>query len=342
MVKERSRTSDFIKGVAIFSMVQVILMEVFAQPHIVSGIVGKVSLFLGGAPAAPVFLTVMGYYIALNKHSFRQNVDRGLRLILIGILLNIGESVMLWQQPGHVLSGADFFHFLMGTDILIMAGISLILMAVLIAFFEGIVPVFLFLIFVILLISYVLPPVAQTHPHSIWLPFLYGKYAYSYFPIIPWFAYVLAGYSFFQFKRYFVSEQFKHSQTVKVILMAVSGVLLITTAPFGFNVSIKRILFSHHGILFFLFCVNFVFWWLLSARAIVAYVDNRITRYIEWLGKNVTAFYVFFMLLVGNLSVFFYKSQGYLELMLWFVAFMLVTSLLVLLWRRLNRNQKIL
>jgi len=342
MVEERSRTSDFIKGVAIFSMVQVILMEVFAQPHIVSGIVGKVSLFLGGPPAAPVFLTVMGYYIAHNKHTFRHNIDRGLRLILIGILLNIGESMAMWMQPGHVLAASDFFHFLMGADILIVAGLSLLIMAVLIAIFEGIVPVFLFLIPVVLLIQYVLPPVAQTHPNSIWLPFLYGKYPASYFPIIPWFAYVLAGYSFFQFKRYFVSDQLKHSQTAKIILLVLSGVILLTTAPFGFNVSIKRILFSHHGILFFLFCVNYVFWWLLSARAIVGRVDNRITRYVEWLGKNVTAFYVFFMLVVGNLSVVLYKKEGYAELILWFIGLMLVTSLLVLLWRRLNRHQKIL
>ncbi|MBN2639311.1 MAG: DUF1624 domain-containing protein [Bacteroidales bacterium] len=339
---ERSRTSDFIKGVAIFAMVQVILLEAFAKQYIADGITGKISMFLGGAPAAPVFLTVMGYYIAHNKHNFRYYVDRGFRLILIGILLNIGESITLWLQPGHSLVLPDFFHFLLGVDILIMAGISLIIMAALISLFRGIVPVYLFLIFVVLLIPYVLPHVAQTHPDSLLLPFLYGKYPNSYFPILPWFAYVLAGYSFFQFKRYFISDEFKHNQTVKIILLIASGVVLLTTAPFGFNVSIKRILFSHHGVLFFLFCVNFVFWWLLSARAIVYLFNNRITRYVEWLGKNVTAFYVFFMLLVGNLSLFFHKTQGYFELILWFVAFITISSLLVLGWRRLNSPRKIL
>lgn len=339
---ERSRTSDFIKGVAIIAMVQVILMEAFARQHIMGSLAGKISLFLGGPTTAPVFLSVMGYYIAHQKHNFRYNMDRGFRLILIGILLNIGESVMLWLQPQHTVVLSDFFHFLMGVDILIMAGLSLLIMSVLIALFRGIVPVFLFLIFVVLMIPYVLPSVAQTHPQSLWLPFLYGKYANSYFPLLPWFAYVLAGYLFFLFKKYFVSDEFKHSQTVKIVLLVLSGVLLLTTAPFGFNVSIQRILYSHHGILFFLFCVNFVFWWLLSSRAIVYLVNNRITGYVEWLGRNVTAFYVFFMLLVGNLSVFFHKTQGYLELILWFAGFMMVTSLLVMLWRRLNSPQKIL
>lgn len=339
---DRSRTSDFIKGVAIIAMVQVILMEAFARQPVMDSLIGKISLFLGGPTTAPVFLSVMGYYIAHQKHNFRYNVDRGFRLILIGILLNIGESAMLWLQPQHTLALSDFFHFLMGVDILIMAGLSLLIMSVLIALFRGIVPVFLFLIFVVLLIPYVLPSVVQTHPHSLLLPFLYGKYTNSYFPLLPWFAYVLAGYLFYLFKKYFVSDEFKHSQTVKIVLLVLSGVLLLTTAPFGFDVSIQRILYSHHGILFFLFCVNFVFWWLLSARAIVYLVNNRITQYVAWLGKNVTAFYVFFMLLVGNLSVFFHKTQGYLELILWLAGFMIVTSLLVLLWRRLNSPRKIL
>lgn len=339
---KRSRTSDFIKGVAIFAMVQVILVEVFARQGISESIFGKISMFLGGVPAAPVFLSVMGYYIAHTKHNFKYSIDRGFRLILIGILLNIGDSITLWLQPEHTLALSDFVHFLLGVDILIIAGISLIIMAVLIAVFRGIVPIYLILIFVVLLIPYVLPPVAQTHPNSLWLPFLYGKYPNSYFPLLPWFAYVLAGYLFFQFKRYFISDEFKHSQTVKIILLVASGIILITTAPFGFNVSINRMLFSHHGILFFLFCGNFVFWWLLSARAIVYVFNNKITSYIEWLGKNVTAFYVFFMLLVGNLSVFFYKTQSYFDLILWFVGFMVISSLLVVLWRRLNSPRKIL
>jgi hypothetical protein len=55
-------------------MIQVHLMELFAQPAVLASWVGKVSLFLGGPPAAPVFMLIMGYYAAASTRSTgRQN-----------------------------------------------------------------------------------------------------------------------------------------------------------------------------------------------------------------------------------------------------------------------------
>jgi len=41
-------------------MVQVHIMELFARQDIFEDTVGKISLFFGGPPAAPVFMAVMG------------------------------------------------------------------------------------------------------------------------------------------------------------------------------------------------------------------------------------------------------------------------------------------
>ena len=336
MEKTRSRTADFLKGVALLTMVQLVLVEYFARPSILEGLLGKISLFIGGPPAAPMFLAIMGYYIAHQQHAFRYDVWRGIKLILLGVGLNIARNAYTLFEIFSGKSSADVWHIVFGTDILILAGISLVAMAVVIKILRGHVLAYLGLIIVFLLLQYVIPPVEKAMPGSIVIPFFYGKYPQAQFPFIPWFAYVLAGYTFYLFKQFFVSDQFKHSKTVKIVLGTLSGILLVLSLPFGYSVSINHSLFYHHGILFFLFCVNYLFWWLLSARAIVERVDNRLTGYLEFMGRNVTAFYVIFMVLAGNLYVFYQKSEGFAVLLVSFVLLMMVTSLLVWVWDRIR------
>ncbi len=339
MEQYRSRTSDLIKGVAIIAMVQVILLEFFARQHILDGLTGKISLFIGGSSTAPIFLSVMGYYIAYKRDPFRKKLLRGIELIGLGFLVNIGRNFQALVGLSHPENAGGILPLIFSTDILILAGLSLIAIAVIIQLFRGHVLIFLSLIVILLLLQYVIPPVEKTFPDSVLLPFFYGKYPRGYFPLIPWLSYVLAGYCFFQFKNYFVSDQFKHSQTVKVMLLFLSGIVLIVTAKFGFRVSVKPQLYFHHGIMFFLFCINYVFWLLLSARAIVHRSDNFISHYVEWLGKNVTVFYVIFMILIGNMSVVLYRSGGYEELAGLFIGSLLITSLLVLVWNMIRHPE---
>ena len=338
MNTRRSRTADFLKGMALIAMVQLVLVEYFSQMSILNGLLGKISLFIGGPPAAPVFLAIMGYYIAHQQHTLRYDVIRGLKLIGLGILLNVVRNAYTLFDIFSGKTNADVWHIVFGTDILILAGISLVAMAILIKILRGHVLAYLALIIVFLLLQYVIPPVEKMMPGSVVLPFFYGKYPSAQFPFVPWFAYVLAGYTFYLFKKFFVADQFKHSQTIKIILGSLSGILLILSLPFGFNVSINSTLFYHHGILFFLFCVNYLFWWLLSANAIVTRVNNKLTGYFEFIGKNVTAFYVIFMILAGNFAVLFQKSLDYLMLFTGFVILLAATSLLVWIWARMRRE----
>lgn len=338
MNKGRSRTADFLKGLALIAMVQLVLVEYFSQVSILTGLLGKISLFIGGPSAAPLFLAIMGYYIAHQRHTFRYDVIRGIKLMVLGILLNVVRNAYTLFDVFSGKTDAGVWHIIFGTDILVLAGISLVAMAILIKILRGHVLAYLALIVVFLLLQYVIPPVEKMMPDSVILPFFYGKYPNAQFPFVPWFAYVLAGYTFYLFKKFFVADQFKHSHTIKIILGSVSGILLILTLPFGFGVSVNNTLFYHHGILFFLFCVNYLFWWLLIANAIVAGVNNKLTAYFEFIGRNVTAFYVIFMILAGNFAVFYQKRLDYLMLFIYFVVLLTTTSFLVWIWAQMRRK----
>ncbi len=337
MTQHRSRTADFLKGVALMAMVQVVLTEFFATDTVLNSIVGKISMFFGGAPAAPVFLAIMGYYIADTGKPFLKMIVRGIKLMLLGFAVNAGRNA---PQLYDILAGTlndDPLKYIFGVDILILAGLSVIAMALVIRVFDGHVLLYVGLILVFLFLQYIIPPVEKYYPDSYLLPYFYGKYPGAYFPFIPWFAYVLAGFVFYQIKHFFLAESFKHNHKVKVVLVVLSGLLLLVSLPFGFNVTIRPQYFAHHGLLFFLFCVNFLFWWLLSARAIVERVDNLVTRYLEWAGRNVTVFYVVFMILSGNFSAW-QKKGDLMWLLVVFAGMVGLTTFIV--WIYENQVKK--
>ena len=80
----RDATADLLKGTAVVLMIQIHLMELFALPDVCDSWVGKVSLFLGGPPAAPLFLLVMGYYTAASTRSMGGLLLRGIKLFGAG------------------------------------------------------------------------------------------------------------------------------------------------------------------------------------------------------------------------------------------------------------------
>ncbi|MDV7391850.1 heparan-alpha-glucosaminide N-acetyltransferase domain-containing protein, partial [Arthrospira platensis SPKY1] len=86
---------DVLKGLAVLLMIQVHLTELFAVPFWLNSKAGQWSLFLGGAPAAPLFMAVMGYFLAKKQPTIMQAMKRGLRLISWGLMLNVGLNMHL-------------------------------------------------------------------------------------------------------------------------------------------------------------------------------------------------------------------------------------------------------
>ena len=121
-------------------MICVHVLEVYASPEVINSIFGQVIEFLGGPPAAPVFMMLMGLSFAYSKKKdMRSGVIRGIKVLLLGYLLNLLRGVLpifIAKQIGLASTEAmtpeqsNLLNILLIADILQFAGIALIIMAI--------------------------------------------------------------------------------------------------------------------------------------------------------------------------------------------------------------------
>lgn len=336
MDKQRLEIPDLIKGVAVILMVQVHLTELFATPDFYASLAGKVSLFLGGPPAAPAFMAVMGFFLAHKEQPLFLQIKRGLLLLALGFALNIGMNLHLLIK---IVSGSyqiNPWRYIFGVDILFLAGLSIIVVALLRPLLKKRWALWLLLV-----------PVAAMANH--WLPiyggevqwlrylqaFFWGYFSWSYFPFLPWFSYVLMGYVF-----YLLYQRFAHLFTVRWrrIASLVLLMLIVATFAYGFRVAALLEVYYHHSVLFVAWTAAFLLLWALMLAELNKLAGKTaVIKYLRWAGKNVTSFYVVQWLLIGNIATAIYRSQEWWTLPLWFIGVVGVSSLMILVYRKIAR-----
>lgn len=331
--KKRLNFPDSVKGLAVLLMIQVHLMELFAKEEIFNGSLGLVSLFFGGIPAAPVFMGIMGYFLAFGQKSPVSMSKRGVRLFLGGILLNIGLNAHLLYNIYFKSWEVNPLHYIFGVDILPLAGLSLISLALVQKLASNKYWIYFILAIAIAGLSSLFSPAQfEQSSFSYILAFLVGGTSWSYFPLIPWLAYPLLGYGFKIMADQINIETFIHSIWSKVIFGLI-GIVLLFTADFGLRLSTDLIQYYHHNISFFLWSTAFVIFWVYALFLLNKVAENTVFFiYFQFLGKNVTTIYVFQWLIIGNLGTALYKSQNIWEWVFWIFNITILSSVLTYLW----------
>ncbi|MBI5471253.1 MAG: DUF1624 domain-containing protein [Ignavibacteriae bacterium] len=334
----RSTLADLLKGIAVVLMVQVHIMEQFATEELLHSPIGRVSLFLGGPPAAPVFLAVMGYFVVHSRKSLAQLMRRGVLLVAGGLLLNVGLNANLLYSISRGQFQLDPFAFIFGADILPVAGLSIICIALLRAFAPTGFVVPLVLAFAIAALNSVLSPVPATENHVVRYvaAFIWSEDWWSYFPLVPWLSYSLFGVAFA--KATAVHSRFSAmDQKVRILLIFTIVSLLIATSSFAINTITNLPLYYHHGILLMLWISGFLFVWLMTVIWLNRLFDaSAVGKYLQWLGRNVTSAYVIQWLIIGNMATILYRTQALGQAALWFVSVILSMSLLILGYQRVR------
>ncbi len=332
---ERNQTADLLKGFAVLFMIQVHITENFLLTRIYGEPFGKISLFLGGTPAAPVFMIVMGYFLSY-KRDLMYFIERGTVLFLGGILLNIGLNfyflVLYFQNQ---IIGEDPLQYIFGVDILPFAGLSLIIIGLLKEVFRDRYFFYLIVGLMVAVISDYLPALPESSGEWLLyiLSFVYGCTEWSYFPLFPWLFYPLIGFSF----RLISEKMTIKSQSAIIVI---SLIVLAVFAQFSFEQVIVLDKYYRHGILLALWNLAFVIIWFFTLNKLESHFSkNLILVFLKWIGKNVTTIYVLQWLIIGNLAMIYYDSQNEFQFFIWLLFVLISSSLLTFYYDRIKMKK---
>ena len=333
---KRYSLPDLLKGFAILFMILVHITELFLDYAGSESLFGKLSLFLGGPFTAVIFMILMGYFIAKSKKSLNKNILRGVKIFVVGLLLNIGLNLnLLWKIK---YAGWQFnpLEYLFGVDILYLAGLSVIIIAFLKTIKKGQAWITIILVFLITGLTGSLNEILMVTERNYVLPFIAGTYSWAYFPLFPWLAYPLIGFTFFHWEEkimFFFTKQ----KIASGVIIAVIFTLVVWFDKWGINTTISLSNYYHHTFWYSMWAIGAVVLWVVLIRLLLNKFPNTyFGDFMKWLGKNITLIYVIQWLIIGNIATAIYQSQIIGNYWYWFGGIFAVTVFLTWLIGKTN------
>lgn len=326
---KRLRLPDLLKGIAILFMIQVHIMELFIDYPGQSSVVGKISLFIGGPFTAMVFMMVMGYFVAASKKSLRQNLLRGIKIFVLGFLLNIGLNFHLLLKIKYADWPYNPLEYIFGVDILYLAGLSIIILAVFKRLPKKLqVPVSFVLLAAVLLLTGKMNNWLTVSERNYITPFIGGTNSWSYFPLFPWLAYPLAGYFFF-FAQNAIQQVISRKKIFASSAFLLIVFLVMYFSKVGFITTINLQAYYHHTFKYGIWALGLLFIWTGIFYLIVReFQVSWLEKLLAWMGKNITLIYVVQWLIIGNIATVIYQTQSLSRFPLWLGGILMVTLLL--------------
>lgn len=327
---------DLLKGFAVFLIVPVHVLETFIDYPGRETVFGKVLLFMGGPVAVPVFMMVMGYFMAKNRKTLQQNLWRGIKVFGVGFLLNIGLNFHLLLKIRFSAWQINPLEYIWGVDILYFAGLSLIFLSLLKKIRSGKEWIALALILFVTGATSTANSVFLSTERNYWMPFVAGSYSWSYFPLFPWLAYPLAGFSFFYFEEKIRAFLLKKIQIQRMLTVVIAALVLMA-AKWGYENTIYLPAYYHHTFLFSLWVFGVVILWALLMQLVIKKIpQNWVVQFLQWLGTNITVFYIIQWLIIGNIATAIYQTKPLSQYIFWYAGIFAATIFLTRLLGKFN------
>jgi hypothetical protein len=286
-------------------MVLVHVLETYAKPEVQGSVFGWVIEFLGGPPAAPVFMFLMGASLAFSRRAApARGLRRGLWLLFLGYLLNFTRGALptyLALQAGlctpEELGPHTPTYELTQADILHLAGLALIILTAL----RACVPMTYLWVLMSVGVAAVSPllwGVLSGQPVLDWLlTLLWGVGGeHVAFPVFPWLSYPLIGMAFGHWLRACQDQGtvFRRGTAVGLALVATGTVVILTNPDFHIGDYWR----SGPGAVVWI--AGFVLVWLGICHAISQRVrKSAVVGVLSYWSENVTVFYFLHWVIIG-------------------------------------------
>lgn len=320
----RDPLPDFLRGTAILFMIQVHLTELLLIDKPEYQMYIKISYYLGGIPAAPVFIIFMGYFIDRSKASIKKEIKRGFGLIGLGLILNILLNLSLIYRYIQREVEVNILNYIFGVDILIFAGFSYLILSILKRIIKQNIQFFFLIIFIYTLQYFLQNVNLESEPSRYLLSIFYRNVEWSYFPLVPWLAYPIFGLFLCRTEllKKFIDKKLPSG------IAALYVILFLILLNYGVSESQNLDSYYNHNFIFFVYSV-FVLAGLIKFLKTLyfKFSENLLLNYIRWLGKNVTIVYIFQWIIIGNIATYLYKILLIQDLFIIFLLIMFSVSI---------------
>jgi hypothetical protein len=280
-------------------------------------------------------MMVMGYFVAGSRRGLIGSILRGVFLILLGLLLNVGLNLHLLLKIWKDGWNFDPLQAIFGIDILFLAGLSIIILSFINRIKTGQIWIVASLILFVSAGTSYFNELLMVTDRNYLLPLIGGTYSWSYFPVFPWLAYPLVGFLFRKLESRLREFDRQHKRAgIFVLVIVLVPVLLFSR--FGIEYSINLPQYYHHTFWFFIWTLGVNILWLFLFRYISQKSgESSVLGFLRWLGQNITLLYVFQWLIIGNIATSIYQSQGLGSFGYWFVIIFSASIGLTILYRML-------
>jgi uncharacterized membrane protein len=334
---------DLARGLAVFFMATVHALGIYANPETYDSVFGWVVEFFGSAPAAPVFMFLMGAVIAFSRRAgFVTMLRRGIALLALGYLLNtLRGSLPMWIaiQAGvslEELGGATPLTELLSVDILQFAGMAYLTLAVVRRITRN--PwIWIALAAVVACVS----PLIWGFETGV--PVLDGVFSLLgggdgenvSFPLVAWIAYPLVGMAVGTWLATTddVGKSFRRLALAGTGLLIIGGAITLTNIDFHIGDYWRT---GPGGVVLI---TGFVLLWLSGCQAIASRVLlTGPGKLLAFWSRNVTVFYFIHWVLLGwSVLLVGYESYGVLGTLIGMVVIVLLGTGLTQVWVRLRK-----
>lgn len=306
----RIKSLDLARGLAVFFMILVHVLENYGRDDVYDNVIGRIVEFFGGAPAAPVFMFIMGFFLVYpSDRDLKPGIIRGLKIMALGYLLSflrysLPESLGITDYGGEF----NFFSFVWEVDILQFAGIAMILLAVIRRYIPW--PrTWILLAVLVTVTSPLLWGISSGTPVIDWfLDLLWGNYEEVWFPIFPWLAFPLFGMAF---RHYCESDDGKLIMDRRIpilgFLVLAAGIVITCT-----NIEFHYGDYYRSGPGAILWMSGFVVVWIfLCEKAVEKIPDNEVFHLLYYWSKHITVVYFAQWMIIGwGVAIFPYMEQS--------------------------------